>query len=319
MRAAAIAAGGRRSRILWALGDGWGPVLSTPQWNAADSPYGMVAQWYNEPADFGFLSAYENPATSDTLSRIYGGTHSDSGLPKAAQMIVWIDPAVSGNAAYAVSSQFYNTDIARLANILIGNGPNHGPAYLVLFSEFETYSADTPGTGYWLQLRTSFLNAVSTIRAITLPAGASIKVGLGFGGYIWAAATPTRDMSFWQPCIDASDFTCAQAMHGGTNVNSLLIPQIDYFTADLAQFGKPIMISHLKIFGSEAEQDTGMTTFYNNALVSGKLETWKRRGLFAVNFMSDYFILDDNNTNVATTAAVKVVMGRHANRAPRGV
>jgi hypothetical protein len=71
---------------------------------------------------------------------------------------------------------------------------------------------------------------------------------LGFGGYGWNGSQPsTRDLSFWQPSINASDFVCTQSMQQYNNWNQQTY-QIRSAVKQLGSYGKPVMISHFEIW-----------------------------------------------------------------------
>ena len=153
-------------KLLFGLGDEISAATSAPLY--LHGGVNMVTSWYNGPSDLAWMSGY---ASTDVVSDLYQ-------QGKALELVVWL----ADEPAYAVSPQF-QSDLAKLIDIFKGNGPYYGPLYVVLYTEFETYS-DQPG--YDAQLRTSYLAAVSKIHSLYRQA----YVALGFGGYVWGARLP---------------------------------------------------------------------------------------------------------------------------------
>ncbi len=141
---------GPTPRVLFGLGDEISAAVSAPLYR--NGGIDMVTSWYNGPGDLGWMSGY---AESDTISDLYGQGN-------ALELVVWL----ADDPSYAVSSQL-QTDLAKLITVFRGNGPHYGPLYVVLFTEFETYSSQP---GYDLQLRSAYLTAVTTIPC-HVPAG----------------------------------------------------------------------------------------------------------------------------------------------------
>ena len=261
---------GPTPRVLFGLGDEISAAVSAPLYR--NGGIDMVTSWYNGPGDLGWMSGY---AESDTISDLYG-------QGKALELVVWL----ADDPSYAVSSQL-QTDLAKLITVFRGNGPHYGPLYVVLFTEFETYSSQP---GYDLQLRSAYLTAVTTIHATYRQA----YVALGFGGYDWSAASPKRDLSFWQPAIAASDFTAFQAMQDDTSVatngQNIVVPEIEDAVHQLGSYGKPVMISHFKLWGDPAQVSQAFARVAATLLRGPELNKLRSEGLFAWDFMGDNYV-----------------------------
>ncbi len=234
----------------------------------------MVTSWYNGPADLGWMSGY---AETNIISGLY-----EQG--KALELVVWL----ADDPSYAVSSQF-QSDLAKLITVFKGNGPDYGPLYVVLFTEFETYSSQP---GYNLKLRSAYLAAVRTVHTTDQQA----YVALGFGGYDWSAAEPERDLSFWEPAIAASDFTAFQAMQDDTSVTrngeNIVVPEIESAVHQLGGYGKPVMISHFKLWGDPAGVSQAFARVAAILLRGPELDKLRSEGLFAWDFMGDDYVND---------------------------
>src|SRR5215217_1727764 len=197
------AAAGHRN-IIWSIGDQMYAYETQALYTTPDTAIRGISHWYNDRTQIdngsglgtGWGSGWTNPADTAFSSHYAAG--------ECIEAIIWLADV----DAYAVSPQFYNQDIAwTLANLYLGHTTS-GECYAVLFTELDTYTDGQPR--YSERLRMSYLNAIAAIRQMTLPTGGAVRVGLGFGGYNWSEATPTLDLSFWEPCIAASDFTCSQ-------------------------------------------------------------------------------------------------------------
>ena len=253
--------------LMFGMGDEVSGAEATSLYGAA--PVNMVTSWYNGPGDLGWMTGYRN---TNQLSQIYA-----SG--RAQELVVWL----ANDPSYAVSAQF-QSDIASLVTTFAGNGPQHGPLYVVLFTEFETYSSDP---AYQAQLLTAYLSAVKVIHATY----AQAKVALGFGGYDWTPSAPVRDLSAYSAAIAASDFVAVQAMQSCTN-EALLETQVEDSVAQLGGTGKPVMISHFKLWGTAACQTSAMATFESHVWTTPELATLTSEGLFAWGLMDDHYVND---------------------------
>ncbi|WP_344515037.1 carbohydrate-binding domain-containing protein [Dactylosporangium maewongense] len=259
-----------QARVLWGLGPGIGDAVAAPLYR--DTGMGMVTTWYNGPGDLAWISGYARPST---ISDLYG-----SG--KAVELVVWL----ADHPEYAVSEQFQR-DIKVVTSALKGSGPHFGPLYVVLFTEWETYSSDP---GYPARLKAAYLEAAAAVRAEY----AGARVALGFGGYLWGS-WGDRDLSFWSDAIAASDFTAVQQMHACDyehDGQSALVPQIQTSVRQLGSYGKRVMISHFKLWGSPECQVKAFTKFTETVLTDSSMAALTNDGLFAWNFMPDHY-LDD--------------------------
>jgi hypothetical protein len=259
-------------KVLFGVGDELSAAAASPLY--MHGGVNMVASWYNGPSDLDWMSGY---ASTDIISNLYRAG-------KAVELVVWL----ADEPSYAVSPQFL-TDLEKLIAIFKGNGPYYGPLYVVLFTEFETYS-DQPG--YDMQLRSSYLAAVKEIHA----AYDQAYVALGFGGYDWSADTPERDLGFWAPAIAASDFTAFQAMQDqaskGSDGENIVVPEIEDAVQQLGQYGKPVMISHFKLWGDPGGASSTFARVASQLLKGSELAKLTKEGLFAWDFMDDHYVND---------------------------
>ncbi len=282
--------GGATPKILWGIGDE--PDQALHSLLHTQSPTKMITAWYNGAGDLGWMTGYRNGMG---ISDIYAAGN-------AMELVVWLAP----DPQYPLTPQFQQ-DIASLATTFGGTVPNpnpnnlvaqHGPLYVVLFTEVETYYESNTAAykqahtkdEYNTALRQSYVSAVSAIHS----ANSQAKVALGFGGYSWYNPLPTTviDLSFWNSAISASDFTAVQEMHACNNeVNgqSILVPQIRSSVKQLGSYGKPVMISHFQMFpatGTPAgcERD-GFAKFEQEMFTDASLKQLVDYGLFAWVFM----------------------------------
>lgn len=251
--------------LRFGMGDEISSALTNP--TTSEFPVSMVTAWYNGPSDLSWMRGY---ADGPTIPKLYA--HGQS-----LELVVYL----ADEPQYAISPRFQR-DIKTLTSIYKGRGT----LYVVLFTEFETYSSQP---SYFVQLRAAYLQAVKGIHAVD----AQAKVALGFGGYDWSAATPTRDLSFWQPAIQASNFTAFQAMQADTSVvngQSILVPEIEDAVRQLGQYGKPVMISHFEVWGTGSQTCQVFSTVAQTLLRPPELTTLEQEGLFAWGFMDDDYI-----------------------------
>jgi hypothetical protein len=265
----------RRRGILWGIGDQLSSAVSTRIYR--DAPVHMVTAWYNGPGDLGWMSGYQK---GSTMSDLYG-------RGKAIELIIWL-----GNQTdYAISPQFLE-DAGVLARTFRGNGPHHGRLYVVLFSELETYSSDP---GYFANLKRAYRQAMAVFHR----ENANARVALGLGGYAWGS-TPDRDLSFWDDAIRASDFTAVQAMQACDSERdgqSVLVPQIRSSVRQLGTYGKPVMISHFKLWGDPGCQAAAFGKFMRTVFTDSSISALTDDNLFAWNFMDDHYINDPGPTH----------------------
>jgi hypothetical protein len=237
----------------------------------------MLTAWYNGPGDLGWMSGYQN---GSAISDLYG-------RGKAIELVVWL----GHHADYAISPQFQE-DAKVLARTFEGNGPHRGPLYVVLFSELETYSSDP---GYFASLKRAYFQAMAVFRR----ENANARVALGLGGYGWGA-TPNRDLSFWDDALKASDFTAVQAMQACDNEKNrqnIIVPQIRSSVKQLGTYGKPVMISHFKLWGAPGCQTAAFRRFMREVFADQSMSALAADNLFAWNFMDDHYINDPGPTH----------------------
>jgi hypothetical protein len=253
------------ARLLFGMGDEISSAVTNP--TTTEFPVNMVTSWYNGPSDLSWMSGYAN---SPTIRQLYADG-------KSLELVVWL----ADEPQYAISPQFQQ-DIQTLTHIFEGRGQ----LYIVLFTEFETYSSQP---SYFVALRSAYLQAVNGIHSVDPQA----KVALGFGGYDWSAASPTRNLAFWLPAIQASNFLAFQAMQADTSVvdgQSILVPEIEDAVRQLSQYHKPVMISHFEVWGTGPETCQVFSSVAQTLLRPPELTKLEREGLFAWGFMDDDYI-----------------------------
>jgi hypothetical protein len=277
-----------RPRILWGIGDQLsGAVESSIYRNA---PVNMVTAWYNGPQDLDWMRGYQK---GSTMSDLYG-------QGKAIELIIWL----GDHPDYAISSQFLE-DARVLARTFKGNGPHRGRLYVVLFSELETYSSDP---GYFTSLKRAYRQAM----AIFHQENANARVALGLGGYGWESV-PNRNLSLWDDAIRASDFTAVQAMQACDNERNgqnIIVPQLRSSVKQLGTYGKPVMISHFKLWGDPSCQTAAFAKFMRAVFNDRSMSALTADGLFAWNFMDDAYI----NKPGATHETAKRLLAAYARR-----
>jgi hypothetical protein len=269
--AACTRAGAERPRMLWGIGDQLGAAQSTPFYR--DGLANMVTTWFNGAGDLDWMKGYAN---GTAVSDLYG-----SG--KAIELVVWL----ADDPGYAISDKF-QADLRTLIGLYRGTGPHYGPLYVVLFTEFETYQDGDEA--YRAKLMAAYLAAVKVVHAEYNEA----RVGLGFGGYAWDGSGE-RDLARYTAQIEASDFVATQHMQAcDTEVNgrNVIIDKVRSSVRQLGSYGKPVMISHFKLWGSPSCQVTAFKKLSREVFTGPSLAQLAADGLFAWDFMSDHYIND---------------------------
>lgn len=257
--------------ILWGIGDQISGAQSTPVFR--DALVGMITSWYNKPGDLSWMRGYQE---EPTMSNLYRKGY-------AQELVVWL----ADYPQYAISSTFQE-DIKDLIRIFKGNGPENGPIYVVLFTEFETYSQDPE---YFQHLKEAFLEARKSIKQEYEKA----YVALGFGGYGWIGQ-PERELKDWEiEALEAGDFAAVQHMHHASRLD-LMIPQVRRSVKQLGSYGKPVMVSHFKLWSNEGDTEelpsVSFNNFINEIFTRESLQSLADDGLFAWDFMDDNYIND---------------------------
>lgn len=260
--------------IIWGIGNEIPMAQETPLFNEA--PVKMITSWFSKPEDLEWMRYYPE---RNTLSSLYGQGY-------AQQLIIWL----ADYPEYAISNEF-QTDLAELIEIFKGNGPSYGPLYVVLFTEYETYSEDPE---YFLQLRDAFHQSQNTIQQVYENA----YVAIGFGGYGWSGIAH-RDLKEWEvEVLESGDFAAVQAHHHVSNID-LMIAQIRNSIEQLGSYGKPVMLSHFRIWKREGEG--GLSTneafqyFINEMHTEESMRALVEDGLFSWNFFWDDYINEEGN------------------------
>lgn len=255
-------------RILWGIGDQLGPALESPLYR--DGIAAMVTAWFNGPGDLDWMRDAQGPA----VERIYaaGGV---------VELVVWLDD----DPDYAISERF-TADLRLLTRLHKGPGPHHGPLYVVLFTEFETYRGGDPA--YQASLLAAYRRAVGVIHQEYDRA----RVALGFGGYGWDGVQE-RDLAPYRDAIAASDFLAVQLMEpceGEENGPGNGVFRVRASVRQLGRLGKPVMLSHFKLYGPEDCQRAAFERFTAEMFTTASLGGLARDGLFAWSFMADDYI-----------------------------
>lgn len=278
-------------QILFGMGNEIGMARETPLFQNA--PVHMISSWFSKPEDLEWLRYYPE---RNTLSTLYGQGY-------AQELIIWLDEYPQ----YAISDQFQE-DLAELIEIFKGNGPEQGPLYVVLFTEYETYSDDP---AYFKQLRDAFLESKKTIKQVY--GGAQVAIGMGC--YEWFEEE--RELKDWEKeVLQASDFVAVQGHHHISNVD-LLMAQIHRAVDQLSTYGKPIMLSHFRLWKKPEEEarrlDEAFLRFIKEMHNEETMKALADKGLFAWNFFWDDFI---NKQRASYHAIEKVVKAYGAKPAP---
>ncbi|MGK7369033.1 MAG: hypothetical protein ACNS64_02365, partial [Candidatus Halalkalibacterium sp. M3_1C_030] len=272
--------------ILWGMGDQISGAKNSPVFQEA--PVGMVTSWFNKPDDLNWMNGYKDETT---MSNLYHQGY-------AQELVVWL----ADYPDYAISPKFQE-DIVELTKIFKGNGPDYGPLYVVLFTEFETYSDDPD---YFIKLKDAFMQARQSIKQEYGQA----SIALGFGGYGWIGQAE-RDLKTWEiEAIEAGDFAAVQHMHHADRLD-LMIPQVRRSVKQLGSYGKPVMVSHFKLWGNEGDPaglpSQSFNNFISNIFTLQSLQALSDDGLFAWGFMDDTYI---NDPGTARNRIVEII-SRH--------
>ncbi|MEV4702441.1 hypothetical protein [Actinoplanes sp. NPDC049316] len=255
-------------RILWGIGDQLGPALGSSLYRHGVAH--MVTAWFNGPGDLDWMSETDGSAAA--------GIYAAGG---AVELVVWLDD----DPQYAISTRF-QSDIRLLTRLHKGSGPDYGPLYVVLFTELETYSGGDPA------YRTALLDAYRRAVVAIHEEYSGARVALGFGGYGWDGVHD-RDLTAYRDAIAVSDFVTVQQMQP---CEGLLTGQDDAAARvrtsvrQLGRYGKPVMISHFKLWGDERCQREAFERFTADVFTAASLRDLVRDGLFAWGFMADDYI-----------------------------
>jgi hypothetical protein len=293
-----------QTQILWGYGDNFSGYANSGLGKQSDLK--ILSHWYNGPQD-SWIWGYSG---TNTISSYYAQGYG-------IQLIVWLGPGAFGSGAnssmnYAagdvVSLQsgkecWFPEDLRHLIEVFKGDGPVYGPLYVVLFSEVETYY-NSNDNAYKNKLQQAYLDAIESIHEIYPYA----SVGLGFGGYGWPVnSIGNRDLSFWSPSIAASDFVCTQSMQQYDHWTENTF-QIRSAVKQLGQYGKPVMISHFKIWGNPNSEPMGprqtkpaFENFMDNMFTEQSLSDLYDDGLRMFVFMDDEYVRDRNGRNYSDT------------------
>lgn len=296
----AISSSMAQTKIQWGMGANFGGYANSELGKQTDLR--ILSHWYNGIIDHSWIFGYSPKTISDWYAKGYG-----------IQLMVWLGPgAHSQSMAYAAGDiitvngkdYYFPADLERLIKVFGGSGPVYGPLYVVLFSEVETYGSDT---AYKNKLQKSYLDCVELIHKLCPWA----KVGLGFGGYGWDGSKPSsRDLSFWEPSIDASDFVCTQSMQQYDNWEQQTY-QIRSAVKQLGGYGKPVMISHFEIWETPnvlefAPRQTkpAFMNFMNDMYTDDSLDELYADGLRMWVYTGKSFIRDLSGMNFNDTTFV---------------
>ncbi len=336
------------TKIMWGIGDQIGDAPNTAIYKAASTSINMITGWFNTPNDLGWMAGYSNPANTQ-LSDIYGKGkavelvvwQADGIAPNSPANPTPQNPPVT-LPQYAITPAFLG-NLRTLIDMYKGHGPNYGPLYVVMFTEHENYykswtdrvcttlyptwndktkptyaahlaacntyrASVIPKATYDAALLNQYIAAAKQIRAQYPQA----KVSLGFSGFSWTGALPTGiDLSKYTAAINASDFMAVQQMQSCLH-EDLLPPQMKASVKQLGAYGKPVMISHFKIWNDGLPNSTAAqkiacaqsayTKFQQEMFTEKSLAGLKADGLFAWDFMTDNYI-NDSGPNFETSKA----------------
>lgn len=273
--------------ILWGIGNEIPMAQETSLFKEA--PVRMITSWFSKPDDLEWMRYYPG---RNTMTALYGQGY-------AQQLVIWL----AGYPQYALSAEFQR-DLKELTDIFRGRGPHYGPLYIVLFTEYETYSDDPE---YFRQLGEAFMESKNTVQE----AYDRAYVALGFGGYEWSGIEH-REFEEWEiEALKAGDFIAVQAHHHVSNMH-LMIPQIRSSVKQLGSYGKPVMLSHFRIWKREGEKglstDDAFQYFIGEMFSDRSIEALAEDGLFAWGFFLDDFV----NKNGKAYFQIRAVVRRHA-------
>ncbi|MGK5682149.1 hypothetical protein [Actinoplanes sp. URMC 104] len=258
----------RTPRVLWGIGDQLGPARESRFHREGTA--GMVTAWFNGPGDLAWMRDAEPPAVRQVHA-----------AGEAVQLIVWL----ADHPEYAVGEQFQR-DVRTL--VKLHEGDNGEPLYVVLFTEFETYADGDPG--YRARLLEAYRKAVKVIH----DEYGGARVALGFGGYAWDGTNP-RDLTAYHDAIAVSDFTAVQQMQAcdsKVDGRNIAVDKTRSSVRQLGGFGKPVMVSHFKLWGDRACQVSAFGEFAAEVFTESSLRALVQDGLFAWTFMADHYIND---------------------------
>lgn len=269
--------------ILFGMGNEIPMARETPLYREA--PVNMISSWFSKPEDLEWMRYYPE---RNTLSTLYGKGY-------AQELIIWLHDYPQ----YAISDDFQE-DLKEMIEIFKGEGPERGPLYVVLFTEFETYSDDPE---YYIQLKEAFMDSRETIKGVYEGA----NVAIGFGGYGWSGIEE-RELKDWEEeVLMAGDFAAVQAHHHVSNMD-LMIPQVRNSIEQLGSYGKPVMLSHFRIWKRDGEgglsTEEAFRRFIMEMHTEESMTAMAEDGLFAWNFFWDDFI---NEPGAAYNAIQDVV------------
>jgi hypothetical protein len=256
------------ARVLWGIGDELAPARGTELHKSGAAR--MVTAWFNGPSDLAWMRQSE----AGSAARAYAAGD-------AVELVVWL----ADHTDYAVSDQFQQ-DIRTLTRL--HKPRSRGQLYIVLFTEFETYREGDHA--YQARLLDAYRQAVTAIHQEY----AQANVALGFGGYAWDG-THNRDLSAYQDEIAASDFTAVQQMQACDSTEhgkSIVVDKLRSSVKQLGGYGKPVMISHFKLWGDRRCQVSAFGKFAGEMFSPASVAALVRDGLFAWNFMADHYIDD---------------------------
>lgn len=271
------------TEILWGMGNEIPSARESPIFNQA--PVRMISNWFSKPEDLEWMRYYPE---RNILATLYGQGY-------AQELIIYL----ADHTEYAISPEF-QSDLEEMIEIFRGNGPDYGPLYVVLFTEYETYSNDPE---YFMQLRDAFMESRKTVKQVY----DSAYVSIGLGGYEWSGIEE-RDFKDWEiDMLEAGDYIAVQAHHHVEYMDRMA-PQIRNSVEQLSSYDKPVMLSHFRIWKEEGDEGLATTESFGNFIdevfTEESMNALAEDGLFAWNFFSDDFI----NQQSPAFDAIKEVM-----------
>jgi hypothetical protein len=256
------------TRVLWGIGDELAPARGSQLRRSGAAR--MVTAWFNGPGDLEWMRQSEAAAAARAYAE-----------GDAVELVVWL----ADHTDYAVGEQFQQ-DIRTLTRLHKPSG--QGRLYIVLFTEFETYRDGDDA--YQARLMDAYRKAVVAIHQEYSRA----DVALGFGGYGWDG-TDERDLSAFRDEIAVSDFTAVQQMQACDSTEdgrNIVVDKIRSSVRQLGAYGKPVMISHFKLWGDPGCQVSAFGKFAGEMFTPGSVAALVHDGLFAWGFMADHYVDD---------------------------
>lgn len=250
-----------------------------------EAPVKMLTSWYNSPED---LTWMDDSWHLDMVKNTYaqGYTHHVITFTDGPATQFETSDGPACGREYPTTAAFVS-DMEKLATIYKGTGP----LYMTLSTEFQDYPCQSNqwqgNENYFNALKSKYLEAMTRIRAVNPNA----HVSLGWGGWQSRFDDPSTGsgkslFTHFADIMQQSQFESFQAMQSDSNVQD-----IKDMSKILGQYG-PVMVAHLKPDNvSQSTFDSDVRTI----LTKEYLQEVKANGLFAISFMDDVNMNNDEN------------------------